>query len=113
MKNKSNTVRTITEVGMFAALGFVFDELQGILSKGIFVNGGSIGFAMIAVLIVAYRRGFIPAFLTGLLMGLLDIATSAYILNPMQLVLDYILLYAVIILQVYSSGQIQQTLLGI
>ncbi len=96
MKNKSNTVRTITEVGMFAALGFVFDELQGILSKGIFVNGGSIGFAMIAVLIVAYRRGFIPAFLTGLLMGLLDIATSAYILNPMQLVLDYILPYAVV-----------------
>ena len=96
MKNTSNSIRTICEVGMFAALGFVFDELQGILSKGIFVNGGSIGFAMIAVLIVAYRRGFLPAFLTGLIMGLLDIATSAYILNPMQLLLDYILPYAVV-----------------
>ena len=96
MKNTSKTIRTICEIGIFAALGFVFDELQGILSKGIFVNGGSIGFAMIAVLIVAYRRGFIPAFLTGLLMGLLDIATSAYILNPMQLLLDYILPYAVV-----------------
>ena len=55
---RTNTIRTITEVGMFAALGFVFDELQGILSKGIFVNGGSIGIAMIAVLSIGYRRGF-------------------------------------------------------
>ena len=94
MKNTSNTIRTICEIGIFAALGFVFDELQGILFKGIFVNGGSIGFAMIAVLIVAYRRGFLPAFLTGLLMGIFDIATSAYILNPMQMLLDYIFPYA-------------------
>ena len=94
MKNTSNTIRTICEVGIFAALGFVFDELQGIISKGVFVNGGSIGFAMIAVLIIAYRRGFFPAFLTGLLMGLIDICTSAYILNFGQLCLDYILPYA-------------------
>ena len=96
MKNTANAVRTITEVGIIAALGFVFDELQGILFKGVFVNGGSIGFAMIAVLIIAYRRGFLAAFVTGLIMGLLDIATSAYILHPMQLLLDYILPYAVV-----------------
>ena len=97
---RTNTIRTITEVGMFAALGFVFDELQGILSKGIFVNGGSIGIAMIAVLIIGYRRGFLPALLTGLLMGLMDIATSAYILNPFQLLLDYIFPYAFVALGV-------------
>ena len=94
MKNTANTVRTITEIGIIAALGFVFDELQGIISKGIFVNGGSIGFAMIAVLIIAYRRGFLAAFATGLVMGLLDVATSAYIIHPMQLLLDYIFPYA-------------------
>ena len=94
MKNTTTAVRTISEVGIFAALGFVFDELQGILCKGIFPNGGSIGFAMIAVLIIAYRRGFIPALVTGLIMGLLDIATSAYIIHPAQLFLDYILPYA-------------------
>ena len=96
MKNTTNVVKTICEVGIFAALGFVFDELQGILFKGIFTSGGSIGFAMIAVLIIAYRRGLIPALFTGLIMGLLDVATSAYILHPIQLILDYIIPYALV-----------------
>ena len=96
MKNTTNLVRTLCEVGIFAALGFVFDELQGVFFGGIFPNGGSIGFAMIAVLIVAYRRGFLPGLLTGLLMGLFDIATKAYIIHPMQVLFDYILPYAVV-----------------
>lgn len=96
MKNTTNAVRTISEVGIFAALGFVFDELQGIIFKGVFPSGGSIGFAMIAVLIIAYRRGFLPALVTGLIMGLLDIATSAYIIHPAQLLLDYIFPYALV-----------------
>ena len=81
---------------MFAALGFVLDELQGIISKGLFVNGGSIGFALVAVLVIGYRRGWLPALLTGLIMGGLDIATSAYIIHPAQLLLDYILPYALV-----------------
>jgi len=93
MKNTSKLVNTLCEVGIFAALGFVIDELQGILFKGVFPSGGSIGFAMIAVLIIAYRRGLLPALLTGLVIGLFDIATSAYIIHPVQLFLDYILPY--------------------
>lgn len=96
MKNTPKIVTTLCEIGIFAALGFVLDELQGIIWKGVFLSGGSIGFAMIAVLIVAYRRGLWPALLTGLIMGLFDIATSAYIVHPAQLFLDYILPYALV-----------------
>ena len=96
MEKSKSTVRILCEVGIMAALGFVFDELQGILSKGLFINGGSIGFAMVVVLVVAYRRGLFPAVLTGLLMGIFDIATSAYILHPAQMLLDYILPYALV-----------------
>ena len=96
MSRRSNYVRTICEVGIFAALGFVLDELQGIISKGVFINGGSIGFAMIAVLIIGYRRGWLPALCTGLIMGAFDVATSAYIIHPAQLFLDYILPYAMV-----------------
>ena len=96
MKNTTNLVRTICEVGIFAALGFVFDELQGLFFGSLFPNGGSIGFAMIAVLIIGFRRGWLPAILTGLIMGLFDIATSAYIIHPAQLFLDYILPYALV-----------------
>ena len=96
MTRTQNSIRTICEIGLFAAIGFVLDELQGILSKGLFINGGSIGFAMIAVLIIGFRRGWLPAILTGLIMGLFDIASSAYILNPMQMILDYIIPYAMV-----------------
>lgn len=103
MSTTSKYVRTICEIGIFAALGFVLDELQGIISKGLFINGGSIGFAMIAVLIIGYRRGWLPALLTGLIMGLLDIATSAYIIHPAQLFLDYILPYALVAVGCFSK----------
>ena len=93
MKSKSSTVSAIAEVALFSSIGFVLDELQGIIGKGAFVNGGSIGFAMIAVIIIGYRRGIIPALLTGLIMGLLDAATGASIVHPAQVFLDYILPY--------------------
>ena len=96
MKKTSTLVTTLCEVGIFAALGFVFDELQGIISKGAFPNGGSIGFAMIAVIIIAYRRGLLAALLTGLIMGIFDVMGGAYIIHPVQMLLDYILPYAVV-----------------
>ena len=96
MKNTTNTVRTICEIGIFAALGFVFDELQGAIFAGVFPSGGSIGFAMIAVLIIAYRRGLIPALLTGFVMGAFDLLTKAYVIHPMQVMLDYIFPYMLV-----------------
>lgn len=96
MNRTTNTVRTICEIGLFAALGFVFDELQGLLFGSVFPNGGSIGFAMIAVLIIAYRRGFLAGLLTGLIMGLFDIATKAYVIHPLQVLLDYVLPYTLV-----------------
>ena len=96
MKNTTNIVRTICEIGIFAALGFVFDELQGAIFGSVFPSGGSIGFAMIAVLIVAFRRGGLAGLLTGLIMGLFDIATKAYVIHPAQVLLDYVLPYAVV-----------------
>ena len=96
MSKTSNTIRTICEIGLFAAVGFVLDELQGILGKTIFVNGGSIGFAFIAVIIIGLRRGWLPALLTGLAIGLFDFMTGAYIIHPVQPILDYIIPYAMV-----------------
>ena len=87
-------VKTMCEVGIIAAIGYVFDELQGIIGKGLFINGGSIGFAMVAVLFIAFRRGWLPALLTGLIIGGLDLLTGAYIIHPAQLLLDYLFPYA-------------------
>ena len=96
MNKSSVMIRTIVEVALFAALGFVFDELQGAVAKAIFPTGGSIGFAIIAVVIISFRRGPIAGFATGLIMGLLDFSTGPYILNFWQVLLDYIFPYAVV-----------------
>ena len=96
MNKSSYMIRTIVEVALFAALGFVFDELQGSIALAIFPNGGSIGFAIIAVIIISFRRGPIAGFATGLIMGALDFSTGPYIINVWQVLLDYILPYAVV-----------------
>ena len=94
MKDTHRTIGTISEIGIFAAIGYVLDELQGLIGKGIFINGGSIGFAMVAVMIISIRRGWLSGVLAGLIIGLFDFATGAYILHPIQAMLDYILPYA-------------------
>ena len=90
---KKDIVKIITEIGIFAGIGFVLDEIQGAYSVT-FTSGGSIGIAMIAVLIIAYRRGLLPAVLTGMIIGLFDFATKAYVVHPVQVLLDYIFPYA-------------------
>lgn len=92
---KVSVTQVIAEIGIFAAIGFVLDEIQGAYSVS-FINGGSIGIAMIAVLIIAYRRGWLPAVLTGLIIGLFDLATKAYIYHPAQVLLDYVLPHALV-----------------
>ncbi len=95
MKEKVSITRLISEVAIFAAIGFILDEIQGVIAVS-FTSGGSIGIAMVAVLIIAYRRGLLPALLTGLIMGLLDFATKAYLVHPMQVFLDYIFPYMLV-----------------
>jgi len=101
MKSTFN-IKTMAEIAMFAAIGYVLDALAGAYSAPIFVNGGSIGIAMICVLIVAYRRGTLAGVLTGVIMGLLDIADGFYViastwyLSLAQVFFDYIIAYPLV-----------------
>ena len=103
-KTRGSTVSVLAEIGIIAALGFVLDELQSAYSRGLFVNGGSIGFAMLCVIIVGYRRGFLPALAVGFIMSGLDVLTGPYIVPGsigrviLQVGLDYILAYPVVAL---------------
>jgi thiamine transporter len=72
------SVRTMAEVAIFAALGYVLDFLAGVYSQFAFVNGGSIGIALVCVFIISFRRGTIPGIMVGLIMGLLDLADGFY-----------------------------------
>lgn len=105
MKNFS--VKVLCEIAIFAAIGFVLDILQGGLFKGVFASGGSIGIAMVPVLVISYRRGLVPGLLCGLLLSIVQMAGGIYVINGttgwrqtvgpfIQIMLDYILAYTVV-----------------
>lgn len=100
MKQKSKII-TMAEIAVFASIGFVLDLLAGLYS-GFFVNGGSISFAMIAVIILSYRRGSVAGICCGLIMGLLDLTDGFYTFadtwyeSILQIGMDYIFTYMLV-----------------
>lgn len=99
-------LKSMAEVAIFAAIGFVLDMLCGFLSDliPVYVFGGSINIAMICVIIVTYRNGAKYGVFTGLIMGLLDMTDGIYTLTDawwkvfFQVSFDYILPYAFVAL---------------
>lgn len=99
---KTSTVQIMSEIGLMAATGFILDYLASVLFKGLFPNGGSISIAMIAVLIIAFRRGFLPALGVGLIMGAFDFLKGPFMIAAtpdkvfFQVILDYIIAYPLV-----------------
>jgi thiamine transporter len=79
------------EASFFAAFALILDLLPSIkLSPNI-----SISFAMVPILIIAFRWGFFAATVSGFLWGMLQIAMGdAYILTPLQGIIEYFLAFA-------------------
>ena len=95
-----HTIRAIAEIAIFSALGYVLDLFAGMYSSGLFPNGGSLGIAMVCVFLIAYRWGLWQGIVTGLIMGLLDIADGFYVISGAnwwnafaQVALDYWIAY--------------------
>lgn len=106
---KTSKLKILAEIAIFAALGFALDALQGGIFKGLFPNGGSIGFAMVPVFIIAYRRGLISGILCGFIISIIQMIGGIYIINSatyegamrvlaplFQVGLDYVLAYTVV-----------------
>jgi len=114
MKKRSFSTRVLAEIAIFAAIGFALDALQGGIFKGVWAAGGSIGFAMVPVFIVAYRRGLIPGVLCGLVLSVVQMLGGIYVINGsgnlgafgpfLQVMLDYVLAYTVVGLAGAFSG---------
>lgn len=102
MKNKT---LFLVEVSIFTALALLLDILP--LSFKIWPQGGSVSFAMIPVFIVAFRWGLKGGLLSGFLWGMLQVATgTAYILHPVQGMIDYGLAFTVLGLAGVFSRQV-------
>ncbi len=93
------TTRTIAEIGIFSAIALALDFLASGIWKFAFVNGGSISIAMIPILVLAFRRGFLPGLISGIIVSVLQMLGGIYVIAGQwwgvmfQVLLDYILAY--------------------
>ena len=100
--NKNEKVKIIAEVAIMTAIAFALDFLQGGLTRGLFPNGGSIGLAMVPILVLAYRRGFVPALVSGFILAIIQMTGGVYAIASewysviLQILLDYVLAYPLV-----------------
>lgn len=85
-------VKILTEMAVAVALATILNFLP--LWK--MPQGGTISLEMLPVFIIALRWGIGPGFMSGIAYGLLQLAFGAYIVHPVQLILDYPLPYMLV-----------------
>ncbi|PPA68904.1 energy-coupled thiamine transporter ThiT [Jeotgalibacillus proteolyticus] len=97
----------LLEVAIFSGIGLILDRF----SFSIWPQGGSISFAMVPIILMAFRWGLKGGLLTGFLVGILQIVMGgAYILTPVQGALDYPVAFTVVGLAGLLAGPIQRAL---
>lgn len=91
---KKSPVLFLVEVSLFAALGAILSLPY--LSIPLWLQGGSISFAMVPILFMAFRWGLKGGLLTGLLIGFFNSVLDPFIVHPVQYVLDYPVAFLVV-----------------
>ena len=81
MKKTHLTIKVLAEITIISALAFTLDIVQSFINKGFFVNGGSIGIAMLPILLLSYRRGFWAGLTSGLILSILQMLGGIYVIN--------------------------------
>ncbi len=90
---KQWTVRMLANASLCIALAFILSMIR--LYR--LPQGGSITLAsMLPLFLFSYAYGVGPGFLVGTAYGVLQFIQSAYFVHPIELLLDYILCYAML-----------------
>lgn len=87
---KKIAVKQLVEMGVALALAVVF----GLIRVYRLPQGGSVSLEMVPIFFIAFRYGPLAGMVTGALYGVLQLFLGAYIVHPLQLILDYPLAFA-------------------
>lgn len=99
MDQNRRLTRQIVETALFIAIAVVLDFLAGLYSP--FPYGGSISFAMLPIILIAYRYGLKQGLLAGLIFGILQSFVAMgigqfWFLSITQYTMDYLLAFVVL-----------------
>lgn len=82
------TTKKIVVIGIFSGISFILSMIEFIK----FPQGGGIAlFSMMPVMVVSLLFGKAEGLTSGLLYGLLKLLNGAYVVHPVQFLLDYVL----------------------
>jgi thiamine transporter len=100
---RSERVRMLAEVALTVALCAVL-KLWRIQLPWNFA-GGDISLAMLPILVLALRRGVVPAAIAGAAFGVVDFFFEPYAAAPIQVLLDYPVAFALLGVAGFGSRQ--------
>lgn len=92
MLKRRFAVEELVEIGVVLALAVVL----GMFRIFRMPQGGSISLEMVPIFYIAFKYGLVPGIVTGTLYGVLQLFLGAYIVHPLQLILDYPLAFALL-----------------
>lgn len=88
---RKQIIRFMVEIALYTAISLVLELLCSKFLGFAWLNGGSISIACVPILIAGYKYGLKGGLLCGALVGFIQLAWSTYLLNPIQVGLDYII----------------------
>ena len=89
MGKSSKEIRVLAEIIVAVALGTVISIVLRIYQ---FPSGGEITLGgMVPIILISYRRGPKIGFITGMIHGTVQLILFPWIINPIQVIMDYIL----------------------
>lgn len=88
----NSNLRTLTEISLITALAVLLGTIKVYQAP----FGGSVSLVMVPIFLFSFRRGVRPALIAGALTGMIKIITDAYIVHPVQFLLDYPVAYLVL-----------------
>lgn len=92
MQKSRFSVYQLAEIGVALALAVVL----GMFRIYRMPQGGSVSLEMVPIFYITLKHGLLPGMVTGALYGVLQLFMGAYVVHPLQLLLDYPLAYALL-----------------
>lgn len=86
------TPGVMAEISICTALALIL----GLIKFSPVSQGGSISLVMVPIFVLALRRGWLVGSTGGILLGIIQLLTDAYVVHPVQFIVDYPLAYGLI-----------------
>lgn len=86
------TPAIMAEISICTALGLILS----LIKFSPVSQGGSISLVMVPIFVLAFRHNGLVGIIGGVLLGMIQLLTDAYVVHPLQFIVDYPLAYGLL-----------------